>query len=68
MTSNTDRKYCNVCKKKLNLLPLKCKCNDYFCEKHFFFSSHDCPYNFKQEYDSNSLFDCKSVENKIKKI
>lgn len=52
---NQERKICSVCKKKLSRIPLKCKCDFYFCTKHFFFTNHNCSYNFKKEYDSNGI-------------
>ena len=39
------------CKKKLTLIDLqkKCKCNNYFCIKHFSNLNHSCSHDYKKE-------------------
>tara|TARA_B110000858_G_C17433565_1_gene306557 strand:- start:3 stop:272 length:270 start_codon:yes stop_codon:yes gene_type:complete len=40
---------CTVCKKKLGLCPLKCRCdeNKFYCSKHVFSSNHNCTFDYK---------------------
>tara|TARA_Y100001970_G_scaffold294332_2_gene450857 strand:+ start:3698 stop:4057 length:360 start_codon:yes stop_codon:yes gene_type:complete len=45
---NKKRK-CNVCKKKLGLIPFKCKCEKMFCSLHRYAEDHQCPYDYKTE-------------------
>jgi len=45
---NKKRK-CNVCKKKLGLIPFKCKCGKIFCSLHRYAEDHQCPYDYKTE-------------------
>ena len=40
---------CNVCKKKLGLIPFKCKCEKMFCSLHRYAEDHQCPYDYKTE-------------------
>ena len=40
---------CFLCKKKLPLTAIKCKCDQYFCDKHRYPEEHQCTFNFKQQ-------------------
>ncbi len=44
------KKRCFECNKKLKLFPIKCKCNNVFCEKHRYAENHICSYNYKEQY------------------
>ena len=64
--------YCNICNKKLNTLASltsKCKCELYFCDKHLFFTNHNCSFDYKNEfkkfYTSNYII---NISNKVIKI
>lgn len=48
---------CTVCKKKLGLCPLKCRCdeNKFYCSKHVFSSEHNCTYDYKAEQKKKLL-------------
>ncbi len=62
MIAKSSRESCHICKKKLNLIPLQCKCGFFFCNNHYFFENHNCSYNYKKEYDSNLLLNCKTIK------
>uniref|UniRef100_A0A6C0J2H8 AN1-type domain-containing protein n=1 Tax=viral metagenome TaxID=1070528 RepID=A0A6C0J2H8_9ZZZZ len=59
--------YCHVCNKRLNILQemtSKCKCNNYFCNKHKFYVNHNCQYDYKLD-----IIDIPKIQkNKIEKI
>jgi predicted nucleic acid binding AN1-type Zn finger protein len=39
--------YCFVCKKRIkNLLPIKCKCGNYYCNKHKIPQDHKCQHDY----------------------
>ena len=39
------KQYCNVCEKKLKtILPMPCKCNNFFCYLHK--HDHNCKYDY----------------------
>lgn len=65
---------CFFCNKKINLVETttnKCKCNNIFCTKHFFYLSHNC--NFDYNLDninklSSNIINYSEIENKIIKI
>lgn len=39
---------CNLCKKKIKkLLPIKCKCDKYYCNIHN--AEHNCNYDYKKD-------------------
>jgi predicted nucleic acid binding AN1-type Zn finger protein len=39
--------YCFVCKKRIkNLLPIQCKCGNYYCNKHKIPQDHKCQYDY----------------------
>ena len=40
---------CFLCKKKLTLTAIKCKCEEYFCNKHRYPEEHQCTFNYKKE-------------------
>ncbi len=40
---------CNLCKKKVGLLPFKCKCSLEFCSLHRAPEDHMCSYDFKKD-------------------
>lgn len=40
---------CYICKKKLGLMPFKCKCEQEFCSLHRAPEDHACTYDFKKE-------------------
>ena len=48
---------CTVCKKKLGLCPLKCRCdeNKFYCSKHVFSSNHNCTFDYKAEQKKKLL-------------
>ena len=61
---------CYICKKKMGLLPFKCKCEREFCSAHRAPEDHQCTYDFKN--DAKALLEkhnpvCLAVklENKI---
>lgn len=44
-----DQKRCNVCKKRLLLTSLVCRCGLKFCEMHRYPEEHECSYDYKNE-------------------
>jgi predicted nucleic acid binding AN1-type Zn finger protein len=52
---------CQVCKKKLGLLPFVCNCELHFCSKHRAPEDHNCTYNFKEA-------GCKILEKNLIKV
>lgn len=43
------KKNCEICGKKLGLLPVKCKCGLYTCSIHRY-PKHDCNFDYKKEH------------------
>ena len=62
---------CKYCKKKLNLINFKCKCNNYYCIKHQLPHNHNCQFDYKKESKNlilkNNPKINSSMENKILK-
>lgn len=46
----TDR--CLICRKKLGLLPLKCRCENIFCSGHILAEDHSCTFDYKKEQEA----------------
>lgn len=44
-----ERLKCAVCKQKLGLLPLLCRCEQALCSRHLIFSEHKCTFDYKGE-------------------
>lgn len=40
---------CYICKKKLGLLPFRCKCEKDFCALHRAPEDHECTFDFKSD-------------------
>lgn len=38
---------CNVCNKKLGLIPFSCRCSGDFCARHRHPDTHECDFDFK---------------------
>jgi len=54
-----ESKRCQECNKKIkSLLPIRCKCGNYYCNKHKIPQDHSCKYNYinqnKKELDENN--------------
>ena len=63
--------YCNICNKKLKILDKltsKCKCDNYYCNKHLFFTDHNCKFDYHSEFKINSTSNIVKLENKVIKI
>jgi len=41
---------CRVCRKKLGMIPFKCRCEKLFCSKHRYSDVHQCEYDYKSSY------------------
>jgi len=48
MISN-EKKYCNICNKRLKLTDIECKCNMFFCKIHKYPEMHDCSFNYIEQ-------------------
>ena len=42
------RKKCHICKKKLGLMPFKCRCEKIFCSLHRYAEDHNCNFDYKE--------------------
>jgi hypothetical protein len=42
---------CTICRKKLGLLPLKCRCTSSFCSEHIVAEEHSCSFDYKKEQE-----------------
>lgn len=66
-----DKIYCNFCNKKLKILDKlisKCKCNNYYCNKHLFYKNHNCVFDYHLEFKIKSTSNIINLENKVIKI
>ena len=60
-TENNDSKKksskirCFLCGKKVGIFGLTCKCGNIYCSIHFQAENHECKYDFKKEFKSESL-------------
>lgn len=63
---------CYLCNKKLKLLDKSigaCKCGQYFCQKHFDSTVHQCTYNYHFAFKKQLESGLKSIEPvKVSKI
>jgi hypothetical protein len=60
---------CCVCRKKLGLLPLKCRCENIFCGQHITAEDHNCEFNYKKDQEEKLKKAMPVVENsKMEKI
>lgn len=50
MTSdNISKKIkCAVCQKKITMIYIQCRCDEYFCGKHRYANEHKCKYDYKK--------------------
>jgi len=39
---------CGVCNKKITMMYIQCKCNEYFCKDHIYINEHNCQYDHKK--------------------
>lgn len=56
-------KRCFKCKKKIkSILPISCKCDNYYCKNHKYTDEHDCTFDYKNEHKTKLVKDNKKVE------
>ncbi len=48
-SKKTNRCHGHDCRKKLGLIPLRCRCGHSFCSEHIGTSAHACTYDYKGE-------------------
>lgn len=48
-SNSQKRKRCNMCNKKLPLIPITCKCDKEFCNKCRDPESHKCTFDYKKD-------------------
>lgn len=68
---NNNKIYCNICNKKLKILDkliYKCRCNNYYCNKHLFYTDHNCNFDYHLDFKIKSTSNIVYLENKIIKI
>ena len=46
---SVHQKQCNVCKKRLSLTAMECRCGLKFCQSHRYPDQHECTYDYKTE-------------------
>ena len=59
---------CFICNKKLSIteeITSKCKCNNFFCNKHNLSFNHNCSYNYIGEYKKNCNSNIIKIDNRI---
>jgi hypothetical protein len=69
--SNYKAKKCNCCNKNLILLETltnKCKCKNFYCNKHLFYKNHNCEFNYIIEFKEKCSSNIINLENKVIKI
>ena len=44
-----DTKFCEICKKSIRRVYIKCKCKRNLCKTHVFPQKHDCDFDYKRE-------------------
>jgi hypothetical protein len=68
--STTTSNRCDKCRKKLGLLPYKCKCGKIFCMPHLHAEEHECTFDYKLEGKQllNKQINVGSLEKKLDKI
>ncbi len=66
------KKKCEMpdCRQKINLTNVySCKCGLFFCQKHRFYTDHDCQYDHKKQHQEKiERENPKVYKKKIKKI
>jgi len=63
--------YCNKKLKTLQLITNKCRCNNTYCNKHLFYKSHNCSFNYIDNFkitNSSNLHNTLELDKKIIKI
>lgn len=40
---------CKVCRRKITMTYIECRCGEKFCGNHRYADEHDCPYDYKQD-------------------
>lgn len=59
MSTNTKVKKknirCGVCRKKINLTHILCKCKNYYCMKHRYANEHACSFNYRKEHQDKLI-------------
>jgi len=66
-----NKNKCNVCRKKLGILPIECKCGHIFCGEHRYADAHKCTYDWhksNQSLLSDKLMSSKTTIRQIEKI
>ena len=64
-TENINCKFCN----KQSIYNMKCRCNNYYCRKHFDVSKHSCSFNFGKHLSENLGSKLEKIQNdKLVKI
>jgi hypothetical protein len=62
---------CLICKKKLNILETltnKCKCDNYYCTNHLFFTNHNCKFDYIEDFKIKSTSNIVDLSCKLEKI
>ena len=60
--------YYDECFRKIKLTDYPCKCGNYYCKFHHFYSNHNCIYDYKKKDIQKKIDELKSESFKINKI
>lgn len=65
-----EKRRCFTCNKKLkSLIPIKCKCNNYYCFNHKLSYDHNCNYNYLDNNKENlKKYNYKVISDKFNRI
>lgn len=68
MSEDNSCNKCKICNKK-SIYNMKCRCEHFFCRKHFQPEKHECKFDFSKQKIENLQKEMPKVENsKINKI
>ena len=62
-TKITPNNSCMTCQKQ-SIYNMQCRCNMYFCKKHFLPEKHKCTYDFTEHKKNELKDDLQKIENK----
>lgn len=50
MQDERIRYNCYICNRKLPIFAIKCRCDQFFCSNHRYYTDHGCKYDYKRKY------------------
>ena len=55
MNQKKEKIRCGVCRRKITMTYIECKCGKKFCGRHRYPEEHDCTYDHKREREEKIL-------------